>query len=147
MAELPVYNIEFKGYKLDKDVLKLPTDSGVYIIYRCVYNETTDKVQLVELIYIGKATNLRQEVAYHNSRDEFLVEAGEGETLCYAYTNVPRTQYDIIENALIYTSEPRLNTNLVDNYDHQDAEFHFSGRCDRLRYFDFKIVDETIIEV
>ena len=147
MANLPVYNIEFSGYKLDQDVEKLPTDSGVYIIYRCVYNKTTDKVQLVELIYIGKATSLRQEVAHHKRREEFLAEAGDGETLCYAYAIVPRVQYDIIENALIYTTEPRLNTNLVDNYDHQDAEFHFSGRCDKLEYYDFKIVDGVILEL
>ena len=39
MAKLPIYNIDFHGYKRDKDVEKLPTYSGIYMIYRCTYND------------------------------------------------------------------------------------------------------------
>ena len=88
MAKLPVYNIEFHGYKLDKDVEKLPTYSGIYMIYRCIYNAATDRVTLKELFYIGKATNLHDEVNYHKYRKEFLKQAQPGEEICYAYAEV-----------------------------------------------------------
>ena len=106
MAKLPVYDIDFHGYKLDKDVDKLPTYSGIYMIYRCTYNAETDKVTLKELFYIGKATNLHDEVNYHKYRKEFLQQAQPGEEICYAYAEVSKVQYDIIENALIFMNKP-----------------------------------------
>ena len=145
MAKLPVYNIEFHGYKLDKDVEKLPTYSGIYMIYRCIYNAATDRVTLKELFYIGKATNLHDEVNYHKYRKEFLKQAQPGEEICYAYAEVSKVQYDVVENALIFMQKPRLNEVLRDNYKHQDAEFHFSGECDKLGCKNFQIADEVII--
>ena len=144
---LPVYNITFNGYKLERNVDSLPTNSGIYMIYRCVYNPTTNKVNLKELFYIGKATNIHDEVRYHKRRDEFLAQAKQGEEICYANADVSRVQYDIIENALIYMQEPRLNNDLKDNYHHQNAEFHFSGRCDGLEYFNYQIVDGRIFPI
>lgn len=145
MTQLPVYNVKFQGYKLDRDVDNMPDESGVYMIYRCLYNKNTDTVSLQELIYIGKATSLHQEVCYHKRRSEFLAQAREGESLCYAYAKVSRVQYDVVENALIYMQKPRLNDNLKDNYNHQDAEFHFLDRCRLLDYTNFKIIDGEII--
>jgi len=145
MAKLPIYNIDFHGYKRDKDVEKLPTYSGIYMIYRCTYNAETNMVTLKELFYIGKATNLHDEVNYHKYRKEFLKQAQPGEEICYAYAEVSKVQYDIIENALIFMNKPSFNEVLRDNYKHQDAEFHFSGKCKKLVYKDFQIVDEVII--
>ena len=69
----------------------------------------------------------------------------DGEEICYAYAEVSKVQYDIIENALIFMNKPSFNEVLRDNYKHQDAEFHFSGKCKKLVYKDFQIVDEVII--
>ena len=118
MAKLPVYNIDFRGYKRNKYVDKLPPYSGIYMIYRCIYNAETDRVTLKELFYIGKATNLHDEVNYHKYRKEFLKQAQPGEEICYAYAEVSKVQYDIIENALIFMNKPSLNDVLRDNYKH-----------------------------
>ena len=139
MSTIPSYEILFIGYRLDSKVATLPHDSGVYLIYRCIYNEEKNEVQLKELFYIGKATDLYQEVGHHKRRDEFLAKAQKGEEICYSYALVDKKQYDIIENALIFMQKPKLNTNLRDSYDHQDAEFHFSGRCAKLKTHDYKI--------
>lgn len=141
MNKLPVYSVTFQGYMLDEDANdNMPDESGIYMIYRCVYNQKSNTVSLLELFYIGKAKSLHQEVCYHNRRPEFLKQANKGETICYSYAKVNRVQYDIVENALIFMQAPRLNTNLTDNYIHQDAEFHFSGKCKMLDYTDFRIV-------
>lgn len=62
-------------------------------------------------------------------------------------TLVSKQQFDIIENALVFMQKPRLNTNLVDSYDHQDAAFHFSGNCSLLRLTDYKIFDGVVIAI
>lgn len=145
MKILPSYKKEYKGYILDRDVDTLPRESGVYMIYRCIFDPETNKVDLKELFYIGKASDLFQEVKYHKRRDEFLAQAKKGEELCYAFALVSKLQYDIIENSLIFMQEPRLNKNLIDSYDHQDAAFHFSGACGLLRYTDYKIENQVVI--
>lgn len=145
MAQLPTYNVSFGGYILDKDRDKLPEYSGVYMIYRCVYNEVTKKGSLIELFYIGKATNIQQEICYHKRRSEFLAHAKQGEQICYAYASVNRVQYDVVENGLIFMQKPSLNNNLVDSYNHHDAEFHFSGRCGLLKNTNYQIVNQKVI--
>lgn len=145
MAILPTYRKEFKGYTLDRDGESLPTDSGVYMMYRCVPHPETRTVDLVELFYIGKATDLKQEIMNHKRRAEFLAQAKQGEEICYSYAFVSRVQYDVVENGLVYMQKPRLNDKLKWNYNHQDAEFHFSGACALLKYNDYKIVDKVII--
>ena len=62
MIILPTYRKMFKGYTLDRDGNSLPTDSGVYMMYRCIPDQASHSVELVELFYIGKATNLKQEI-------------------------------------------------------------------------------------
>lgn len=145
MKMLPTYRKEFDGYILDREGNNLPTDSGVYMIYRCVPCPEDHSVNLIELFYIGKATNIQNEIMHHERRDEFLKQAKEGEVICYSYTFVNKTQYDIIENALVFMQKPRLNTNLKYNYNHQDAAFHFSGACDLLKYTDYKIENQVVI--
>lgn len=147
MAILPAYNISFDGYKMDRNVDKLPTYSGIYMIYRGIYDEENNTVELKELFYIGKATDIHQEVHYHNRRAEFLKQAEIGEEICYAYAQVSRVQYDIIENSLVFMQKPRLNTELVNHYNHQNAEFHFNGTCNLLDYVDYQIINEVIISL
>ena len=118
------YNVTFLGYRRDANAGTLPSSSGVYMIYRCVYNEETKKVDLKELFYIGQAFDLNDEINHHARRKEFLAQAQKGEQICYAYARVDKADLDIIENALIFAQKPRMNTNLVNNYNHDAAECH-----------------------
>ena len=47
------YNILFNGYRRDVNKAGLPTYSGIYIVYRCTFNEEKQTVSLKELLYIG----------------------------------------------------------------------------------------------
>ena len=49
-------NLVFEGYYISKD--SLPHDRGVYFVYRGIHNKITDKVELNELMYIGKADDI-----------------------------------------------------------------------------------------
>ena len=42
------YNINFKGYRRDCNKATLPRYSGIYKVYRCNYDSTTNKVTLLE---------------------------------------------------------------------------------------------------
>lgn len=136
---MKVYNITFKGYRRDVNAGTLPNYSGIYMIYRCKYNENTEKVSLKELFYIGQSKDLNHEINYHKRHEEFLNQAKDGEEICYAYSQVDQASLDIIENALIFMQQPRLNNNLKDNFNHPSAEFHIDGCTALLKEVDFII--------
>ena len=133
------YNVTFMGYRRDEKAGTLPTSSGIYMVYRCVYNEPSNTVELKELFYIGQAFDLNQEINYHARHKEFLAQAQAGEQICYAYARVDKADLDIIENALVYAQKPRLNTNLKDHYNHEPAEFQIEGRCGLLTHTNYSI--------
>lgn len=133
------YVVFFNGYRRDLFRDGLPEKSGIYMIYRCKYNKSEKTVSLKELFYIGQSKNINHEVCYHARRDEFLLQSRQGETICYSYALVDKKDLDIIENALIYMQKPRLNENLKDNYNHDDARFVIEGKNGLLKYTDFSI--------
>lgn len=133
------YNINFKGYRRDCNKSTLPKNSGIYIVYRCVYDQGTDKVKLKKIIYIGQAQDLNQRLNNHEKYPEFLSQCGTGEELCYAYADVSLDDLDIVENALIFAQKPPLNSDLVDSFNHESAGFWIEGKCALLKYTDFTI--------
>ena len=46
---------------------------------------------------------------------------------------------DVIENAIVFSQKPPLNTDLKDSYNHDSAGFLVEGNCSLLKYTDFKI--------
>lgn len=136
---MKTYNITFKGYRRDEKAGTLPNYSGIYMIYRCKYNPKTEKVLLKELFYIGQSKDLNREINQHVRHEEFMSQANEGEEICYAYAQVDNASLDIVENALIYMQQPRLNDNLKESFNHPASEFHFDGCCALLKEVDFSI--------
>lgn len=136
------YNVTFMGYRRDVNAKTLPSSSGIYMVYRCVYNEDKNTVDLKELFYIGQAFDLNHEINYHARREEFLAQAKEGEQICYAYARVDKADLDIVENALIFAQKPRLNTNLRNNYNHEAAQFQIEGKCALLQHTNYSIGED-----
>lgn len=136
------YTVTFMGYRRDVNASTLPTSSGIYMVYRCVYDEESKKVDLKELFYIGQAFDLNDEINYHARHKEFLSQAQKGEQICYAYARVDKAELDIIENALVFAQKPRLNNNLKDSYNHEPAIFQIEGKCALLKYTYYSIGEE-----
>ncbi len=127
------------GYRRDENAGSLPSSSGIYMVYRCVYYPQNNTVDLKEIIYIGQAVDLNREINHHARHEEFLAQAKDGEEICYAYARVDKANLDIVENALVFAQKPRLNNNLVNNYNYESAEFLIEGKCDLLKYKNFSI--------
>lgn len=136
------FNISFMGYRRDVNAKSLPSSSGIYMVYRCVYNEDKNTVDLKELFYIGQAFDLNHEINYHARREEFLAQAKDGEQICYAYARVDKADLDIVENAMIFAQKPRLNNNLKNNYNHEAAQFQIEGKCALLKYTNYSIGED-----
>lgn len=136
-----VYNLNFKGYWRDSSRSGIPATSGVYLVYKCTYNSTTDKVVLIEMLYIGQADNLQERHENHEKREVFLKEcaSSKGEILCYSIAEVNQSDLNIVENALIFAQQPKLNDKCKDKFNYEASEFHLEGRCALMKHLDFTI--------
>ena len=133
------YDLNFRGYWRDEKREGLPAVCGIYLVYRCVYNQETNTVRLVELIYIGQATNVCERIKNHEKMKDFLHECQEGETLCYSVAEVDEKDLNVVEGALIFAQQPKLNETHKDDFNYEPVELHLEGRCNLMRHLDFEI--------
>lgn len=133
------YQLNFEGYWRHCNRGGLPTIAGVYVVYRCSYNQATDKVTLLEIIYIGQAENINERHKNHEKLSMFQGELKNGEELCYSCAGVDGSSLELIENALVFAQKPKLNDKLVDNYDFQTAHIKLDGCTACMKYTDFTI--------
>ena len=133
------YSLLFRGYRRDENKEGLPQYCGIYVVYRCIYNNENRTVRLIEMLYIGKSTNVKQRICNHTKRDDFTRQLGAGEELCYSYAEVSKADLDLVENALIFAQKPKLNEDLVDVYKYDSAEFILEGQCALFKYKKFSI--------
>ena len=136
---IKTYSLDFKGYWREVNKNGLPSKTGIYLVYRCIYSAETNTVGLKEIIYIGKAENVHDRIANHDKLEDFKSQLQEGEELCYSFAEVPVADLDVVENALIYAQKPRLNDNLTDSFNHGAVAIKIDGRCACMKYTDFKI--------
>lgn len=138
---METYTLNFEGYWREQNKSGLPNYSGIYMVYRCTYNPLTDRVTLIEIIYIGKANNIheRHVTNTHERLEDFKSKCLPGEELCYSCAHVSVRDLDIVENALIFAQKPVLNTDEEKHYNHEDAHFIVDGQCACLKYTNFTI--------
>lgn len=133
------YIITFKGYRRQANVSTLPDYSGVYIVYRCVYNIKDETVSLKELLYIGQASNINQRINNHDKKDIFESHLQQGEEIAYSYAQVNIDKLDVVENALIFAEQPPLNDKGKDSFNHPASSFSIEGRCALVEHRNFTI--------
>ncbi|MEQ8926076.1 MAG: GIY-YIG nuclease family protein [Fulvivirga sp.] len=108
MAE-KIFDQNFSGYWLEASISSFPDKSGVYGVYRCIYNKQIDTVTLIELIYIGKADNLNNRINKHKDWPIWKGTLKNKEEICFCYTYVDKLYNERVEAALINSNQPRLN--------------------------------------
>ena len=65
------YSLNFQGYWREVNKGGVPSKSGIYLVYRCLYNPEQNTVGLKEILYIGQAEDARKRIVNHDKLDEF----------------------------------------------------------------------------
>ncbi len=139
------YELNFNGYWIDSRISGMPKTSGVYLVYRCTYDN--EGVSLKELLYIGQAENLYEKISNHEKKELFEKQCKSGETLCYSVAKVPPDNLNIVENALIFAQKPQLNTEYKDRFLYDvPVSFQLEGRCKLMKYQNFTIENRSDAE-
>lgn len=138
MAE-QTYNITFDGYWREKNIGGIPTKSGIYCVYACVYNESEKKVSIKKLLYIGESENVNDRIKNHEKLTEWKRYLKSGETLCFNFGAVPSNSRNRCEAAIIFKHQPPVNTEYKSAFPFDKTNVKLSGKISKLMS-DFVVV-------
>lgn len=130
---MKTYDLDFKGGVFQPDFKELPEDSGIYIFYRCKYNEQENVFELIEILYIGQAVDIKDRINRHDKKPDLNGSLKSGEELCLFYAKIGTNDLDRVENALVYTQKPPLNEVLKDHFNYNDTTLNVRGRSFLIR--------------
>ena len=132
------YILNFEGYWRDCNKSGLPTYPGIYLVYRCRYNPQNDTVSLIDIIYIGKADNIRDRHKCHEKEMMFKSQLLQDEEICISCAKITE-DIDFVENALIFVQKPLLNEQGKDRFANGQIHVSLNGTCSGMKYTNFSI--------
>ena len=133
------YSLNFQGYWREANKGGVPSKSGIYLVYRCLYNSEQNTVGLKDIIYIGQSVDAHERIVNHDKLDEFNAKLQRGEELCYSFAEVDEENLNIVENALVFAQKPVLNDQLKDKFNYSPVAIKLDGRCACMASTDFTI--------
>ncbi|HHO0883322.1 GIY-YIG nuclease family protein [Aeromonas hydrophila] len=122
------FEIDFEGYFLKFGELEKASKSGIYCIYRCIYNTEKDTVSLKKLIYIGESKNVNERLAKHDRWEDWSKSLKTGEVLCYTFGTVPPEHRERCEAAMIFHHKPEFNSEHTEEFNHKPCTIVLTGR-------------------
>lgn len=133
--------LNFNGCWLSKKNNSIPSQSGIYCVYRCTYDKNTETVNLIKLIYIGEGKKVWDRLEDHEKYKEFIEQLQKDEKLCFSVAIVDSKDRERAEAALIFHHKPILNKQNKDNFNYEDTQIITSGKnC----FLDSNFTVETI---
>ena len=129
------------GFYLNRDKATIPPIIGIYIVYKGSYDSFMDTVNIIDVLYIGEANNIKEshngtlfKPSNHERYDEFVRQAGGANCICYGV--IPMEEHTDnerkwIKDAMIYSQQPPLNIGIEKtNYSHPPIDLYLNGLPD-----------------
>ena len=120
------YSLTYDGYWREIHINSIPSQSGIYSVYACKYNESKKTVSIRKLIYIGESENVNRRINGHEKRHDWRRHLQSGEVLCFNFApiNVDRVR---TEAAMIHHHKPPVNTEYVNSFPYDATTMQTSG--------------------
>lgn len=124
--KMKVFKLNYEGYWREKNFPFLPSKPGVYTFMECRYSPLGETVDLVRILYIGQADDLKERINGHEKIALMKRSLKPGNELCLNLSIV-NDERDRIENALIYHHKPPFNEMLKDSFNHDKTSIFNLG--------------------
>lgn len=122
------FNLEFEGYFLEHEINELDSGSGIYCVYACIYDNQINEYLIDDLLYIGKAKNIRSRVSNHKQKNDWIRELVEGEELCFNFALIQSSaDRKRVEAAMIYQHKPVCNDHYVNSFPFDSTSIQTKG--------------------
>lgn len=102
-------SIKFSGYWSEYNCGLIPQRSGVFCVYRAHFDEQSKTTTMRELLYIGSAANVNQEVADHPLVNRWRACLEPTDCLSFSFGSVAAPDLVACETALVMQHQPRCN--------------------------------------
>ena len=130
---MKIIPINLYGYWHLQNKELLPDSSGVYCVYEERHNPFNHTSEIMRLLYIGGAGNIRGNIKIHLAYDNWLANIAPEHELCFSVGYVDTENYQIAKNALIFEHKPPLNEDEFHLFPFSDTTISLSGRTYLLR--------------
>lgn len=118
--------LNFKGYWREVNKEFVPSESGIYTVYACTYNQQ-GKVSIRELLYIGESENVCERLQDHERLSDWKWFLRPNETLCYSVAKIGAADRVRAEAALIHHHKPPCNTEYVHSFPYEHTRIITKG--------------------
>lgn len=115
-------DLDFDGYWREVNKDSVPSKSGIYCVYSCVYNSNEKTVSITKLLYIGESEDVHRRIAKHDRLDDWKKELSANETLCYSFAPINEDDRERAEAALIFKHKPPMNKEYFNNFPYTDTK-------------------------
>jgi hypothetical protein len=126
MAEQTIV-IHIQGFWRDQHKNDLKDSPGIFFVYEAKFNKTDQTVDLLHLIYIGDADNIRTGILNHESYPLWQKSLTPGNELCYAFAPVDSYYRERVKAAYILTHKPPANTNTNESFQYDKTTLVSTG--------------------
>ncbi len=123
-------SLDFQGYWREINQGGIPNNSGIYLVYRCVYNSSAKTVTLNKLIYIGEAEKVKERIENHEKKTMWRKKLQQGEQPCFSFAPIANPDRERAEAALIFKHKPECNEEYVNNFPFDQTTVSSKGRCE-----------------
>ena len=120
-------NLKFDGYWREINKNSVPSQSGIYCVYSCIYNSNERSVSIKKLLYIGESADVCGRIANHDRLEDWKNELSTNETLCYSFAPINGDDRIQAEAALIFKHKPPMNGEYTKNFPYNDTKMLLSG--------------------
>jgi len=108
MAEATII-IDINGYWREEDLSIILTHPGVFFVYESKFDPDEHTVDLLSLIYIGEAQNIRERIRTHEKLNLWKNLIRPDSELCFATGNVEEYFCERVKTAYVFGNNPVAN--------------------------------------
>lgn len=126
------FDVCFDGYWREPNIGGIPSESGVYCVYSCIYNKTEGTVSIHKLLYIGESEDVNNRIKNHEKWDDWKKELNKNEVICISFGSVNSNIRNRVEAALIFKHKPPVNTDFVNEFPFDKTTINTGGKNKKL---------------
>jgi hypothetical protein len=128
------YNIIIEGYWREMNRQFIPNYTGIFFVYLACYDNTTDIITPVKLVFIGHAVKVREQIQHHILTDNPWHPFSEaGHEFCFSAAYLSELDMERVVSAFIYYFKPPANSQYVDFFTYDPTTITASGKTALLK--------------
>jgi len=132
MAEATII-VHINGYWREEDLFNILTHSGIFFVYESTYNPDEHTVDLLNLIYIGEALNIRDRILTHDKFNTWKSMIRSGNELCFATGNVEDYFRERVKVAYVFGNRPAANNGNISQFPFDTTTLISTGKTALLK--------------